>query len=233
MQGSRPVCAMFDDRKDAGTRLAHRLAAYRGEAPIVVALPRGGVPIGYEVARALGAPLEIIVVRKIGAPGQHELGIGALVDGDHPETVLNQELLRMIDVSPEYLADAIKRELKEIRRRETVYRKGHSPLDLKGRAVLVVDDGIATGGSIRAALRGVRRRGARKIVLAVPVAAAETLESLRPEVDETVCLLTPQTFGAIGEFYRDFNQTSDDEVITLLDRAREHLHSPAPSASGS
>jgi putative phosphoribosyl transferase len=221
---------MFKDRADAGRRLAHQLSAYAGEAPVVVTLPRGGVPVGYEIARALSAPLDIIVVRKIGAPGQHELGIGALVDGDHPETVLNQELLRLIDVSREYLDSQIKLELKEIRRRETVYRKGHPAIALAGRTVLVVDDGIATGGSIRAALRGIRRRGAAKLVLAVPVAAAETLQSLRAEVDEIVCLESPESFGAIGEFYRDFSQTSDEEVIALLDRARAPVSEPEPAA---
>jgi putative phosphoribosyl transferase len=221
---------MLKDRTDAGRRLAQKLAAYADEAPVVVTLPRGGVPVGYEVARALEAPLDIIVVRKIGAPGQRELGIGALVDGDHPETVLNEELLRLIDVSREYLDREIKLELKEIRRRETVYRKGHPAIALGGRTVLVVDDGIATGGSIRAALRGIRRRGARKIVLAVPIAAAETLQSLRAETDEIVCLESPESFGAIGEFYRDFSQTSDDEVIALLDRARAHMSEAEPAA---
>jgi putative phosphoribosyl transferase len=211
---------MYKDRLDAGRKLAHSLAAYAKQSPVVVALPRGGVPVAYEVARSLGAPLDIIVVRKIGAPGQHELGIGALVDGDHPETVLNEELLRLIEVSREYLDREVHLELQEIRRREALYRKGHPPIPLSGRTVIVVDDGIATGGSIRAALRGIRRRGARKIVLAVPVATIETLESLRPEVDETVCLESPETFGAIGEFYRDFTQTSDEEVMNLLDHAR-------------
>jgi putative phosphoribosyl transferase len=221
---------MFEDRADAGRRLAQRLAARAGEAPVVVTLPRGGVPVGYEIARALNAPLDIIVVRKIGAPGQHELGIGALVDGDHPETVLNEELLRLIDVSPEYLDREIKLELKEIHRREGVYRKGHPAVALQGRTVLVVDDGIATGASIRAALRGIKRRGARKIVLAVPVAAAETLHALRAEADEIVCLQSPESFGAIGEFYRDFSQTSDEEVIDLLDRARQHPRAPDRAA---
>ncbi len=223
---------MFKDRADAGRRLAQKLGAYGAETPVVVALPRGGVPVGYEIARALNAPLDIIVVRKIGAPGQHELGIGALVDGDHPETVLNEELLQLIDVSREYLDREIKLELREIRRRETLYRKGHPAIALSGRTVLVVDDGIATGGSIRAALRGIRRRGASKIVLAVPVAAAETLRSLRVESDEIECLESPESFGAIGEFYRDFNQTSDQEVIGLLDRTRGHVSVSQPTARG-
>lgn len=214
----------FDDRADAGRRLARRLARYAEETPVVVALPRGGVPVGYEIARALHAPLDIMVVRKIGAPGERELGIGALVDGDHPETVFNEDLLRTIRVSREYLDREIAAEVKEIHRRESVYRRGHPAIALAERTALVVDDGIATGGSIRAALRGVRRRGARKIVLAVPVAAAETLRTLRADVDEIECLETPEYFGAIGEFYRDFSQTSDEEVIELLDRARGIRH---------
>lgn len=210
----------FADRADAGKRLARRLARYAEQAPVVIALPRGGVPVGYEIASALHAPLDIMVVRKIGAPGERELGIGALVDGDHPETVLNEDLLRTIGVSREYLDREIAAEVKEIHRRESVYRRGHPAIPLARRTVLVVDDGIATGGSIRAALRGVRRRGVHKIVLAVPVAAVETLRMLRADVDEIECLQTPEYFGAIGEFYRDFSQTSDEEVIELLDRAR-------------
>lgn len=210
----------FENRADAGRRLARILARYADRAPVIVALPRGGVPVGYEIAHALHAPLDIMVVRKIGAPGEHELGIGALVDGDHPETVLNEELLSIMGVTREYLDREIQVELKEIRRRESVYRRGHPAIPLAGRTVIAVDDGIATGGSIRAALRGIRRRGASKIVLAVPVAAAETLKMLGGDVDEVVSLETPEFFGAIGEFYDDFSQTSDDEVMELLDRAR-------------
>ncbi len=224
---------MYRDRADAGRKLTHVLARYAGESPVIVALPRGGVPVAYEIAHALSAQLDIIVVRKIGAPGQHELGIGALVDGDHPETVLNEELLRLIEVSREYLDREVKSELKEIRRRDALYRKGHPPIPLEGRTVLVVDDGIATGGSIRAALRGIKRRHPRKVVLAVPVASSETLKSLRAEVDDTVCLETPESFGAIGEFYYDFTQTSDEEVMNLLDRARREIPEgkPAPRPS--
>ncbi|HVN83435.1 MAG TPA: phosphoribosyltransferase [Candidatus Binatia bacterium] len=211
---------MFDDRKDAGRRLATALMRFKGEQPIVLALPRGGVPVGYEVARALDAPLDVIVVRKLGAPGQPELGLGAVVDGDHPQTVLNEDVMEVLHVSDRYLQAEVATELDEIRRRQARYRGGRAPLPVKGRTVIVVDDGIATGGSMRAALRGVGRAQPRRVVLAVPVAPLDTIESLRAEVDEVVCLSTPAWFGAVGNFYRDFSQTTDEEVIELLDAAR-------------
>ncbi len=216
---------MFTDRKEAGQYLAAALKELHLESPVVLAVPRGGVPVGFEVARALNAPLDIVVVRKLGAPGQHELGLGAIVDGDHPQSVLNEEIIRELDVSPEYLEAEIESELKEIRRRQNAYRKGRAPADLGGRTVIVVDDGIATGGSIRAALRGVRRMGPKKLVLAVPVAPPEAIESMRSEADKIVCLETPELFFAIGEFYEDFSQTSDEEVIKLLEAA--HRRDPA------
>lgn len=219
---------MFTDRKDAGRRLATALKELHLESPpVVLAIPRGGVPVGFEVARALGAPLDIIVARKLGAPGQHELGLGAIVDGDHPQSVLNEEIIKELGVSPEYIKTEIDKELKEIRRRQSTYRKGRAPVDVAGRTVILIDDGIATGGSIRAALRGVRRLGPTKVVLAVPVAPSDTVESLRPEADQVVCLDTPEFFFAIGEFYEDFGQTSDEEVIELLDKA--HRRHPQPS----
>jgi len=210
---------MFTDRKDAGQQLAAALKPMRLESPVVLALPRGGVPVGFELASELDAPLDIVVVRKLGAPGQHELGLGAIVDGDHPQSVLNEEIIAELEVSPEYLRSEIESELAEIRRRQELYRKGRTPISVAGRTAIVVDDGIATGGSIRAALRGVRRMNPKKLVLAVPVAPPETIESLRPEADEIVCLETPAMFFAIGEFYEDFSQTSDQEVIDLLDAA--------------
>jgi putative phosphoribosyl transferase len=222
---------MFSDRKDAGIQLAAALMRFKTESPVVLALPRGGVPVAYEVARVLNAPLDIIVARKLGAPGQRELGLGAIVDGDHPESVLNEDIIQELDVSPEYIKGEIESELKEIRRRENAYRKGRPRADLSGRIVIVIDDGIATGGSIRAALRGVRRLAPKKVVLAVPVAPAETIEALRPEADEIICLETPEYFMAIGEFYDDFSQTSDDEVIELLEKA--HRQHPQPSRTGS
>ncbi|HUI28161.1 MAG TPA: phosphoribosyltransferase [Candidatus Kryptonia bacterium] len=212
---------IFEDRRDAGRRLAVQLQRFKSQRPVVLALPRGGVPVGYEVALALGAPLDVIVVRKLGAPGQPELGIGAIVDGDHPQSVLNEELVQELHVSRGFLEREIASELAEVHRRQTRYRGGRPPLSVAGRTVLVVDDGIATGSSMRAALRGVRRAGPSRLVLAVPVAPPDTIEALRAEVDDIVCLSTPAWFGAVGNFYRDFDQTTDEEVIRLLDAARQ------------
>ncbi len=217
---------MFNDRKDAGQQLAAALKELHPESPVVLAIPRGGVPVGFEVARALDAPLDVIVARKLGAPGQHELGLGAIVDGDHPQSVLNEEIIHELGVSPEYIKTEIEHELKEIRRRQEAYRKGRPPVEVAGRTVILIDDGIATGGSIRAALRGLRRLDPKKVVLAVPVAPSDTIESLRPEADEIVCLDTPEFFFAIGEFYEDFSQTGDEEVVELLETA--HRRHPQP-----
>jgi putative phosphoribosyl transferase len=214
---------MFKNRRDAGRRLAAQLLQYKGERPVVLALPRGGVPVAYEVAIALNAPLDVVVVRKLGAPGEPELGIGAVVDGDHPQSVLNEEVVRLLGVSDDYVNCEVARELREIRRRQETYRGGRSPERIEGRTAIVIDDGIATGGSVRAALRGVRRFSPIRLILAVPVAPPETVESLRPEVDELVCLSTPVFFHAVGQFYEDFRQTTDDEVVRLLEAAREHM----------
>jgi len=208
---------VFADRTEAGRKLAERLQKYKGQNPVVLGVPRGGVPVAFEVARALEAPLDVIIVRKLGAPGQSELGIGAVVDGDHPETILNREVMSALRVSRDYLEREVHNQLKEIHRRNQVYRSGRPRVELKDRTVIVVDDGIATGGSIRAALRGVRQQQPKKVVLAVPVGPADTLDSLRDEVDEVVCLSTPEYFFGIGEFYLDFHQLSDAEVIRLLE----------------
>lgn len=216
---------MFADRQDAGRRLAKTLANLKLESPIVMAVPRGGVPVGAEVARALAVPMDIIVARKLRAPAQPELGIGAIVNGDHPESVLNPELIAILGVSPEYLRTETERELREIARRQAAYRGGRPATPVVGHTVILVDDGIATGGSIRAALRGLRRLNPRRVVLAVPVAPADTVENLRKEADEVVCLETPEEFSAIGEFYDDFSQTSDEEVVELLAEAYERERS--------
>ncbi len=211
---------MFRDRQDAGRRLAAELLKYKDENPIVVAVPRGGVPVGAEIARELRAPLDIVVVRKLGAPGQPELGIGGVSDGDQPRTIVNEELARMLGVSEEYLLREIRLQLKEVDRRQKVYRSGRPALNLSGRTVIVADDGIATGGSIRAALRGIRRANPKRLVLAVPVAPIDAIEALRSEADDVVCLDARVSFGGVGEFYRDFRQASDEDVIRLLEKAR-------------
>ncbi len=223
---------MFVDRVEAGRRLAQQLLKYRGEEPVVLALPRGGVVVAFEVALALGAPLDVIVARKLGAPGQRELAIGAVVDGEQPETVLNTPVIRALGVSDNYLRDEIDCQLAELARRQKIYRREGVGEKLADRTVIVIDDGVATGASVRAALRGVRKQGARKIVLAVPVAPPETLDSLRAEVDDAVCLLAPEELYAIGEFYQDFKQVSDEEVVRLLDLARANRSGPPESKSG-
>ena len=211
--------ALFDDRRDAGRRLAEAAHRYGVEDPIVLALPRGGVPVAYEVAKALGAPMDLLFVRKIGAPGHPEYGIGAVVDGDHPQVVLN-DVARQLGIPAAYVEEQKRRELQEIERRRRAYLGDREPLAIKGRTVMVVDDGIATGGTVRASLRALRSAEARRLILAVPVAAADTIESLRSEADEILCLATPEPFYAVGMHYRDFDQTSDEEVVRLLAQAQ-------------
>jgi putative phosphoribosyl transferase len=193
-----------------------------GEAdPLVLALPRGGVPVAFEVARALGAELDLLLVRKIGAPGQEELGLGALVDGNEPEVVWNEDAIRLVRPSPDYLAAETQRQLREIERRRKRYFGDRPAAVAKDRTVIVVDDGIATGGTVRSALRALRRAGARRLILAVPVCPRDAVAALREEADEVVCLAQPEPFYAVGLHYGDFEQTSDDEVAALLEQARE------------
>ncbi|HTR60666.1 MAG TPA: phosphoribosyltransferase family protein [Candidatus Binataceae bacterium] len=207
---------VFPTREDAGRALAGRLKSYAGTKAVVLALPRGGLPVAREVADALRSPLDILVVRKLGAPGQPELGIGAVVDGDHPRAIFNEQIVEQLDVSDHYIKAEVERQLNEIKRRELAYRGGRPKVPLEGRVVIVVDDGIATGATVRAALRGVRRQKPGKLVLAVPVAPPETIDALRSEADEIVCLEQPEDFFAVGQFYRDFHQVNDDEVKTIL-----------------
>jgi putative phosphoribosyl transferase len=209
---------LFRDRIDAGRRLAFALRRHRDDAPIVLGLPRGGVPVAAEVARALSAPLDVWVVRKVGAPGHEELGLGAVAEGG--ETYLNEDLAAELGVSAEDVADLVARKAGEVEQRVKRFRRGQPPPALADRAVIVVDDGIATGGTVRAAIRAVRRCRPKRLILAVPVAAAGTLESLRPEVDEVVCLDADPDLLAIGEHYQDFRQTTDDDVLDLLEQAR-------------
>jgi predicted phosphoribosyltransferase len=211
----------FDDRGEAGRRLATALKEYRGRDCIVLALPRGGVPVGAEIAASLGAPLDILLVRKIGAPFHPELAIGAVVDGGTPVVVRNEELIAATGTDEDTFKAICDRELEEIERRRALYRGGRPPLDPRGRIAIVVDDGVATGATMRAALQATRKRRPKLIVLAVPVAPADGLDELRAEADDVVCLATPYPFGAVGYFYRDFTQVGDDEVRALLGQSSE------------
>lgn len=208
---------VFDNRDQAGRALAARLADEHLPGPIVVlALPRGGVPIGKAVARRLDAPLDLLLVRKIGAPWQSELAVAAVVDGGEPELVIDEQTSAAVGASNAYIDAQAQIEWTEIERRRTLYLQGRAPLPVKGATAIVVDDGIATGTTVRAALKALRRRGAARLVLAVPVAPHDTLTRLAREVDFIVCLAEPDPFRAIGLHYRDFEQLSDDEVISLL-----------------
>ncbi|MFJ6851620.1 phosphoribosyltransferase family protein [Streptomyces sp. NPDC091271] len=208
---------LFTDRTDAGRRLAVALRHLERRDPVVLGLPRGGVPVAYEVAQALGAPLDVIVVRKLGVPYHPELGFGAIGEGG--VRVISDEIVRHAGVREKDLDSVERAEEAELVRRARTYREGRPRLPLRGRAVVVVDDGVATGATARAACQVVRAQGAASVVLAVPVASPDVADRLREDVDEVVCLSTPHLFSAVGEWYRDFSQTSDEEVVSLLARA--------------
>ena len=216
----------FADRGEAGRRLADKLLHLKDRKPVVLALPRGGVAVGFEIARALEAPLDIVLVRKIGVPWQPELALGAVTDGAEHQTFIDRVLAARLEVPESYIEEETARQLQEIERRRKSYCEGRPALAIAGRTAIVVDDGIATGATMRVALQAVRRRGPARLVLAVPVAAPDTLAALRAEVDEAVSLETPVELGAIGFYYRDFHQMSDDEVTDLLARA------PQPAERG-
>jgi predicted phosphoribosyltransferase len=210
---------MFSDRTDAGRRLAARLAELELESPIIYALPRGGVPVAVEVARELGAPLDLLIVRKIGAPGYPEVAMGAVVDGDEPQLIVNDDVYTASGSDADGLERARRAELAEIERRRSRYLGDRLPLDPAGRTVVVVDDGLATGATAKAALAGLRQLRVGHTVLAVPVAPAETLREMRTVADDLVVLETPLEFWAIGQFYSDFHQLTDAETVRLLERA--------------
>jgi putative phosphoribosyl transferase len=221
---------MFHNRAEAGRRLARALLDTKDQHPVILALPRGGVPVAAEIAGALHAPLDLIMVRKIGVPFHPELAMGAVVDGSAPLVVRNEDIIKLARVSAADFDVIRDHELAEIKRQRTRYVGERSHPDLQHRVVIVVDDGIATGASTRAALRAVRRQKPSHLILAVPVAPASTLEELRGEADEIVCLESHEPFGAVGAYYADFGQVSDEEVAALLNAAPADSPSAAAGA---
>src|SRR6267378_8331191 len=222
---------LFRDRREAGRVLAEKLAAYANRPDVLVlALPRGGVPVAYEVARALGAPLDVFVVRKLGVPGYEELAMGAVATGG--VRVLNEQLVERLGI-PDDMIDAVAaREQQELARRERLYRGGRPPPDVRGRTVILVDDGLATGATMRAAIMALRQLQPARIVAAIPTASPETCEELRAEVDDVICAITPEPFLAVGHWYEDFSQTTDDEVRDLLARQQRQHSVDAQPAQG-
>jgi predicted phosphoribosyltransferase len=219
----------FRDRYEAGRLLAEQLTAYAGRPDVLVlALPRGGVPVAYEVARALGAPLDVFAVRKLGVPGHEELAMGAIASGG--VYVLNDEVVQALRIPSRVIEAVAARELRELGRRERAYRDGRPAPVVRGRTVILVDDGLATGSTMRAAVAALRRLGPARVVVAVPTAAPATCAELRREADECACAITPEPFYAVGLWYEDFSQTTDDEVRDLLARAAAPA-SPATSGS--
>jgi putative phosphoribosyl transferase len=208
---------MFPDRFEAGRRLAEALEHLAGEEAVVLGVPRGGVEVAAEVAEARRWPLDVVIPRKVGAPFNPELGLGAIAPGVR---VLDQRMIDQLNVSPDYLEEEIASQEEEIRRRTEAYRGGRPPVELAGKVAIVVDDGVATGGTAAAALRWARAEGATRVVLAIPVAPREAVTRLSKEADEVVCLATPEPFFAVGQWYERFPQTSDQEVVELLERAR-------------
>lgn len=223
---------LFQDRTDAGRKLAQALTKYKASQPAILALPRGGVPVAAEVAAALDAPLDLVLVRKIGVPNQPELAMGAVTDGKEPAVVRNNEIIETCGVSRREFDALCKEELAEIERRRKRYLGDRARTELTGQVVIIVDDGIATGATTLAAIKAVRNRKPKQLVLAVPVAALETIKRLHAEVDAVVCLVSPRELGAIGYFYSDFRQVDDEEVVAILKRfpAKRELHASNSSA---
>jgi len=214
--------AQFRDRRDAGRILAKELTAYADHSDVIVlALPRGGVPVAYEVALALNAPLDIYLVRKLGLPGREELAIGAIASGG--VRVLNEDIIQILNIPEEVINIVAQRELQELQRREQSYRGDRPTPEVRERTVILIDDGLATGASMRAAVTGLRAQHPARIVIAVPTAAPETCEAFESEVDEIICAITPEPFTGVGKWYEDFSQTTDDEVRRLLQEANRQL----------
>jgi putative phosphoribosyl transferase len=210
----------FPNRAEAGRLLAEKLENYVGRSDVVVlGLPRGGVPVAYEVAQRLGAPLDVFVVRKLGVPGFEELAAGAIASGG--VRVLNEDVIRALPNADQLIESVTEKETVELERREQTYRDGRPAPELRNRVVILVDDGLATGATMRAAVAALRQRGVAKIVVAAPVGAPETCRELEQEADETICAITPEFFQAVGQYYEDFSQTSDEEVRELLLRAAQ------------
>jgi putative phosphoribosyl transferase len=214
------MVADFMDRSDAGRQLAAAVVRLRLVDPLVLALPRGGVPVAAEVARALHAPLDLLIVRKIGAPGQPELAVAAIAEGDPPTIVVDESTSRLTDTDHAYIKREARTQRIEIERRCQTYRRGRARLGVAGKTVVIVDDGIATGTTVRAALKALRLMRPAKVVLAVPVASNDTIYELSRLVDDVVCLSQPGCFGSVGTYYADFHQVDDAEVIALLDASR-------------
>ena len=210
----------FPNRAEAGRLLAEKLENYAGRSDVVVlGLPRGGVPVAYEVAQRLGAPLDVFVVRKLGVPGFEELAAGAIASGG--VRVLNEDVVRALPNADQLIESVTEKETVELERREQTYRDGRPAPELRGRVVILVDDGLATGATMRAAVAALRQRGVAKIVVAAPVGAPDTCRELEQEADETICAIAPEFFQAVGQYYEDFSQTSDEEVRELLSRAAQ------------
>src|SRR5207253_1402350 len=213
-----PRSYLFQDRADAGRQLAEQLLSYAGRDDVIVlALPRGGVPVAFAVAQRLGVPLDVFIVRKLGVPFHEELAMGAIASGG--VRVLNEDVVQYLGLSDEDIDPVAQKELEELNRRERAYRHGRPPMELRGRIVILVDDGLATGSTMRAAVAAVRSLEPERVIVAVPVAAQESCATLKEDADEVFCLRTPDNFQAVGLWYRDFGQTSDDEVRALLDQA--------------
>jgi putative phosphoribosyl transferase len=215
----------FLDRSEAGQRLGAQLREFAQRDVVVLALPRGGVPVGFEVAQSLNAPLDVLVVRKLGVPGQEELAMGAIACGG--VRVLNWEIIRAFALSPEQIDAVVAKEARELQRREQVYRGKRIRMEVHGRTVILVDDGLATGSTMHAAIAALRQEKPKFIVVAVPVAAASTCAEIEKVTDRVVCLYTSQEFHSVGQWYRNFSQTSDDTVRDLLNRSAERMQRPA------